>query len=208
MIKLKELLLEAANGTITSSDIYNFYFLFYYSQHEPNLFKTPYAQEMEHEVLTSIKNKYLIIFKELLVEQINKYISRKRIDVDFPVSHVSGKESVETLAMLMSKTYRSDMKRRNTVWDIAAETTVKLEKISNPKMLYLPINALNMVVHNTHTQILEKLIGGYELLQALNTCADVDPKYYAGRVSKDLRDILQTPSSNTHDPKGSVLASD
>lgn len=191
MIKLKELLLEAVSGNITPSDIYNFYFLFYYNSHEPALFNTDYAKEMEHEFLTSIKNKYLITFKELLAEQINKYISHKRIDADFPVSSVSGKDSAEKLAMLMAKTYRSDLKRRNDVWNVAAEGVVKLEKTSNPKMLYLPLNSLNMVVHNTQTKILGKLTSGCELLQALDACANVDPKYYVGRVSKDLRNILQ-----------------
>lgn len=197
MIKLRHLLNEIVSGVISSSDIYNFYFLYYYSQHEPQLLQTQYGQEMERQYLTSIKEKYVSTFKELLAEQINKYIKRGRVDTDFPNKPVSSKESAETLAFLMAKTFRSDMKRRNDVWNIAAQATMNLEKASNPKSMYLPINSLNMAVHNTETAILGKLTVGYNLLSALNACANVDPKYYVGKVSKDLRDILKNVDNNT-----------
>jgi len=195
MIKLKELLLENITGTITSTDIFNFYFLFYYSQHEPALLNTQFGREMEREYLTAMRNNYLITFKDLMVEQINKYIARGRIDPDFPVKKVTSKMSAQGLADLMAKTFRSDMERRNEVWDVAAQATANLEGITNPKFLYGPINALNMAVHNTHTAILGKLIVGHSLMSAYNACANVDPRYYAGRVSKDLRDILRNPDS-------------
>jgi len=193
MIRLKELLLEYVTGTITSGDIYNFYFLFYYNQFEPNLLNTSYARDIEREYLYAIKEKYLSTFKALLAEQINKYIGRKRMDPDFPTKQVSETDSAETLEFLMAKTFRSDMKRRNDVWNIAARATAQLEKITNPKLLYAPINALNMAVHNTNTLILGKLGGGYGLMQAYDACANADPKYYVGRVSKDLRDLLKNP---------------
>lgn len=197
MIKLRYLLNEIISGVISSSDIYNFYFLYYHSQHEPQLLQTQYGKEMERQYLTSIKEKYVATFKELLVEQINKYISKQRVDSDFPVKKVSSKDSAETLAFLMSKTFRTDMKRRNDVWNIAAKATADLEKINNPKSMYLPINALNMAIHNTNTLILGKLATGINLERALDACAKVDPKYYVGNVSKDLRDILKNVDDNT-----------
>lgn len=181
-------MLENTGGILSPRDIYNFYFLWTIQSYHPELLRTDYGKFIKDEYLNNFKAKYMAIFKRLLFEQIKKYVSRGRIDPDFPVDKLTPEASATELQALMQKTFRSDMKRRNDVWNMAAEFLTNLEKAKD-KDIFLWINQLNNAVHNTNTQILGKvshdLVHAYDMTDKAHSYKD-----YQQFVDKDLRQLL------------------
>ena len=188
MIKMKELLFESVGG-IFPSEIYNFYFLWYLYVNQPQLFQTDYGQFILDEYMKKLKEKYLDLFKKLMSEQIVKYVSRARIDPDFDKSKIRPTERAEVLWHQMEKTFRSDMKRRNDVWNMVGEYLTGLENASSVKDMFIYIDRLNSTVHNTQTLILGKLSSGNELMNAYNTAHNHNPQHWKQFVDKDIRQI-------------------
>lgn len=188
MIKLRHLLNENT-GELTSRDIYNFYFLITVASYHPEALKTDYGSFIESEYLKPLKAKYVSLFKKLMYDQLVKYVKRGRIDPDFPTNKLNPNLSGAELTSLMQKTFRSDMQRRNDVWNMAGEFLSKLEAAHNPKDIYLMIDRLNASVHNTQTSILGKV--SYDLVHTYDKIHNVKSiKELLPFVDKDLKQLL------------------
>lgn len=194
-MKLKKIIegLEEVQG-LSPRDIYNFYFLWYTAVHQPKLVSTPYGKEIMDHYLGNFRKKYVSIFRLYLARQIAKYISRGRVDPDFP--KLTGPElekmSGAQLRPLMAKTFRSDMQRRNDRWDMIAEFLENLEKASNAKDIFTWINQLNNAVHNTQTRVMDKTPNYYsELFKAFQTVDKATNPHLQLKslVDKDIRDL-------------------
>jgi len=197
MAKLKTLIKEIHDtGTIYPRDIYNLYYLEFVSSRYPEVVRTPYGQEIQSYYLGQLKEKYLKLFKYLLSKQIAKYVSRKRIDPDFDVSMLQN-PSTSDLKTMMAKTFRSDMKRRNDVWNAVADYTHGLEHSTSPSQIFVNINGLNNAIHNTGGKIMldpMKISNYSELHRAFETADKVKSsaqwELLKGLVDKDIRDLL------------------
>jgi len=189
MIKLKFLLLEAATGYISPTDIYNFYYLWYLFTNNSELFQTPYGKETLTYYTNEFKQICFPLFKKLVYKQIVKYVQRGRVDSDFPAGQPTENTSSKDLFLLMSKTFRSDLKRRNTRWESISEAVANLENANSPKEIFLWINQLFNATHNTETKIVDKISNYSELFRAFDTVSKHDPKYWKQYVSKDIRQL-------------------
>jgi hypothetical protein len=196
-MKLKELLKEAVRvptmPMISASNIYDFYFLWYTAVNAPSLVQTPYGNEVMTHYLAKWKEKYIRIFRDVIAKQISNYISGRRVDADFPknVDNLDNLSSME-LVNLMKKTYRSDMVRRNDAWNLAGEFLIKLENATTSKDIFVYINQLNNLTHNTGGQILDKMPNYYsEMLAAFEVVSKATnvQLQLKGLVSKDIRDL-------------------
>ena len=185
--RLLESLLEA-DGALTSQDVYNFYFLWWIHTQEPDKLHTQYGEHVLGEYLQSLRYKYITIFKKLLSDQLTKYAGLKRTDPDFDVSKTGVDQSPEILQHQAGKTYRTDMKRRNTVWNTVGEHLVALEHATAPDAIFVSIDRLNACVHNSGTLILGKVDD--RLMQAYETAANSKPEFWQKYVDKDLRQLL------------------
>lgn len=198
MIKVKSLIKEIHDtGTILPRDVYNLYYLEFVSSRYPALVQTPYGKEILSYYLSKLKEKYLNLFKTLLFKQIDKYFRRNRIDPDFDKSRLSPEASAKDLKDLMAKTFRSDMKRRNDVWNAVAGYVYGLEHATSPNDIFVNINGLNNSVHNTQGKILfdwTKVPNANELMQAFSVADGIKNgaqwELMKGKVDKDVRDLL------------------
>lgn len=210
MIILKKLLLKEvgelpAPNTMSSKDIYNFYFLWWVATNDPNLVATPFGKEVMNHYLNKLQEKYVRLFKAILAKQIAKYIQRGRVDPDFPKDALPQLQgmSVSQLQALMAKTFRSDMQRRNDVWDLAAGFVSKLENAGGTKDKFLYINQLNNVVHNTGSQIMDKFPNFYsELKPAFDRVhRATNPRLeFKPFVDKDIRNLLTQDIASGGEP--------
>lgn len=201
--------LEEVTG-ISPKDIYNFYFLWYTAVHQPKLVSTPYGKEVMDHYLQGFRQKYIKIFRLFLAKQIDKYVSRGRVDPDFPKVTLQDLMKMPTpeLRTLMAKTFRSDMKRRNDVWNLVAEFTENLERASNAKDIFTWVNQLNNAVHNTQTKVMDKLPNFYSELTKAFQVVDKATNIHLqlkSLVDKDIRDLWnQEEEGDPHemDPSG------
>jgi hypothetical protein len=188
-MNLKNLIREVHDtATLFPSDIFNLYFLEYLHSSAPQLFSTDYGEFILKTYTDALRKKYLTVFKHLLADQLKKYVSRKRTDPDFNTSAISSNANASTLHDLMRKTFRSDLKRRNDLWVLVGEYTMRLEQSSGLKDTFTYINMLNNSIHNTGTKILEKV--DFKLLHALDIVAKAKSiGEYEKFVDKDLRQL-------------------
>jgi hypothetical protein len=188
-MNLKNLIREIHDGlTIYPSDMYNLYYLEYLYSTQPDLFKTDYGEFILHTYTQALKKKYLTVFKQLLAEQLAKYVSRQRIDPDFNAKAIHPTANAATLLDLMRKTYRSDMKRRNDVWIHIAEFVQRLENSKASADIFVAISMLNNAVHNTNTSVLGKIDHSHELVSAFERAKNAKSiNDYEKFVDKDLR---------------------
>ena len=182
-------LLSEAGAYITTQDVYDFYYLWWLLLHQPEVFKTQYGEYILSDHTQRLRAKYISVFKKLLCEQLQKYLTRGRVDPDFDLKGITLAEPAEVLWHKMEKTWRSDMKRRNVVWNLIGEYLAGLEAATAPDKICLYLDRLNNCVHNTGTPILDKLKDGYALMQALDTVAGHAPNMWKNRVGKDLRQL-------------------
>lgn len=201
MIKLRQLLAETINldaDIIRKGDIYSFYYLWYIATTQPSAVATPYGKEVMKTYLQALKDKYVRLFRRLLIKQIAKYISRGRVDPDILSKNASELDSMSSseLQKLMAKTLRSDMTRRNERWDLVADFVTKLESASSANDMFLYINQLNNAVHNTQTQVMDKFPNFYSELKPAFDAVD---KIKSGNqwelmkglvTNKDIRGLL------------------
>lgn len=177
-----------AGDTLTGQDVYNFYFLWWVYTQEPDKLRSQYGAHVLGEYLHPLRQRYISIFKRLLSEQLTKYVERRRTDPDFDGGKVGVDQPSETLWHQMEKTYRSDMRRRNTVWNTVGEHLVALEQATSPYAVFTSIDRLNSCVHNTDTLILGKIDNS--LMRAYETAANSKPEFWQKYVDKDLRQLL------------------
>jgi hypothetical protein len=171
----------------TVSDIYSFYYL-------NTLFvngqaKGDYAKFIMDETVNRIKNRYIRIFSNLLKEQLVKYIKRKRVDNHVTQDKID-KASTFELWEMMKGTYRSDMKRRNDVWNLLAEYVYKLSNAQSLKDKFFFIDRINNCVHNTSEFMFSKFTNAPELLRAFDEIHNAQSlNAYKHKVTKDIREI-------------------
>jgi len=189
MIKLKSLLKENS-GNLSSKTIFDFYYLWYLYTNNPILFESNYGKFILENYTEEFKKICVDLFKKLVYKQIVKYVQRNRIDIDFPKGQPTGNTSSKDLLLLMKKTFRSDMKRRNTRWEGVAESVANLENSNSPKDIFLWVNQLFNAVHNTETKVMDKFPNYYsELLKAFDIVRDHNPQHWKQFVSSDIRQI-------------------
>jgi len=138
--------------------------------------------------LQDIKNKYLGTFIPLIQKQLYKYLERNRIDSNSFSEGDINTQNTENLDLYMKNTYRSDMTRRNVVWENLTKLVNELSKTSDSGNIIKIIDRINNNIHNTGDLILTKLDNGSELLKALDIChsSKVLPLFY---IDKPLRKI-------------------
>ena len=172
MILIKSLLIEAGIITdITPKDIYHLYYIDYILQSSPTVIQSQFAEEIITHYLSSIKNKYIKLFKELVYNQLVKYAERNRVDTDFNQNLLSPNMSCDDMHTLMQKTFRSDMKRRNDVWNHVTEYLLKLSNAKTFRDIIFSLNALNMAIHNTGAAIItdtHKIMNAAQLISAFD----------------------------------------
>lgn len=170
-------------------DIYNFYYIFsaysYGKIYDEDKSKAEF-------ILNEIKDKYLIVFKQVLINQIEKYIKEKRIDIDFDKSLINSDIDFNTIHSLISKTYRSDMVRRNVNWELISEYTLNLSKTNNFEKICFYIDRINNSVHNSGELFFDKLESADSLLKAFNAVhLSTTPRDYARFVSSEVRKLAR-----------------
>jgi len=202
MIQFRKLVKEIHDvETISAKDIFNFYYLWHFAVNEPKLANTSYSKEVIGYYTQQFKQKYLRLFSKLLYKQLAKYVSRGRVEPDFPTQMVTPSASPKDLAMMMKKTFRSDMKRHNDRWDLICDFTENLSNSTSAKDIFTWVNQLNNAVHNTKTNVLDKFPNYYsELVKAFDTVAKAkNMETLKGFVDKDIRD-LQNQNATEDEP--------
>ena len=176
-------------GDITPNMIYTFYYLEKMMiQHE-----TPEVKRELIKFLVQLKPMYIDTFSKLLIDQLSKYHSRKRVDSDFDMG--TNTSPVE-LARLIKKTFRSDMTRRNDLWNVCADNLVSLSQSNSLNTTILYIDRLNTCIHNANESMFYKLKDGYQLVQTMDVCKNFrDVRAFLPYVSRDYRDLY---------PKGNI----
>lgn len=168
-VKSFQLLLESetSENMFKPSTIIDFYLVSYLD----DVVNEEDKQILKDEIY-QIRNIYLESFKQILRNQIQKYISRGRLVKEYSRDEVLDADYPKLFEMIQSSR-RSDMKRKNKNWNMLAEYLVKLYKqrrdVDEIKML---IDRINNTVHNTGTSMLTKFKNKHDLLEALNLAAE------------------------------------
>ena len=174
------------NGELKPQDIYNFYYVTILFQ-EGSL--SAYGKSIAIPLIKGLKQKYIRNLVPLVQEQLYKYLKRGRLDPGaYERDHVTS-ASPGQLDDFMRATYRSDMKRRNTVWESLTGNLKALAAAISPNDVIHYIDRVNNDIHNTGELVLTKLPGGYKIADALNVANNANPKQLRGLVDKDLRDL-------------------
>lgn len=180
-----DILCEHYINYLEPHDIYNFYFLYTALQ----------TQEIEQvdqfyidEFAQNIKDKYLLVFRPIVVAQLHKYETHKRVDSDFKFKDGSFLD----IHNLMQKTFRSDMERRNKRWEELTYWLSKLEKEKSTKKILFDIDRINNTTHNTHESILSKFPNHDELLIAFDHCSEIkDIREFRPHISAIYRKMAR-----------------
>jgi len=174
---------------ITPKTLYNFYHLA--TLESQGRIKSEYGQGLMREYLNIYKQKYLETLGPLVADQIKKYIGRGRVDegVTDDVLEAAANDPA-ALDELMRQTYRSDMKRRNDVWNNITEHLKGLAAAGTPRDIIFRIDRLNNAIHNTNELLFSKFKNAGELMDAFEAINDArDERAYGRMVDKDLRNI-------------------
>ena len=198
MIKVKGLIKEIHDvETIHPRDIFNLYYLEYMISQHPEISKTSYGKETVQYYLQQLKEKYVRLFSKLLYFQILKYVQRGRVDHEFDKTKLSPDMLTRDLKDLMNHTFRSDMTRRNTVWNAVADYTHALDYATTPSSIMVNLNGLNNAVHNTGGKIIDdpgKVPNYRELRNAFDTADRIKNQnqweLIKTMVDKDIRDLM------------------
>jgi len=171
----------------SAADLYNFYYL-------NTLFvngqaKGDYAKFIMDETVNRIKSRYVRIFSDLLRDQLAKYIKRKRVDNHVTQDKIDSASPYE-LWELIQGTYRSDMKRRNDVWNLLGEYNYKLSTAQSLKDKFFFIDRINNCVHNTTELMFSKFTNASDLMRAFDEIHHAQSlNAYKHKVSKDVRAV-------------------
>lgn len=176
-------------GGITPKTLYNFYHLA--TLESQGRIKSEYGQGLMREYLNIYKQRYLETLAPLVSDQIKKYIGRGRVDE--PVTEESLNAAANdpvALDELMRQTYRSDMRRRNDVWNNITEHLRGLAAAGTARDIIFRIDRLNNAIHNTNELLFSKFKNAGELMDAFEAINDArDERAYSRNVDKDLRQI-------------------
>lgn len=180
---------EEMINELSPSDLYNFYYIA--TLVSMNKIQGEYANFIVKDFIPKLKSKYLRIFGELCYKQIKKYISRNRIDHDLTMELLEhNKDNYKMLDELMRKTFRSDMKGRNDVWNLITENLYKLSTSGSIKDICFYIDRLNNCIHNTNELIFSKFVNASKLMSAFDEIHNAPTlNAYKNKVAKDIREL-------------------
>ena len=156
--------------------------------------------QIAQHYLREIQQIYIAAFTELLTQQIEKYVQRGRVDMAqgkpaFDVRQIRAAPLDSRPALIksmMAKTFRSDMKRRNDVWDQIADHLQNLATTGVIDKICYYIDRINNSVHNTKTLVLDKFENGAAILQALDAVHNARrPTEYARFVEPEVRKLVR-----------------
>lgn len=192
--KLDKILKEETSEKITPKDIYSFYLATVLYQSDDIKNDKP-ALYVIHELMSSLKAKYIAEFRELIAKQLTKYHSRNRLDKGvYNISDLSNANPTD-MHKYMKSTYRSDMKRRNDVWESLTYHLSMLYKSNSLKHVIMYIDRINNDVHNTDENTISKLEDGYKLWDHLTEALDHVHKSRPRQLIKgsysDIRNIAR-----------------
>lgn len=174
---------ESKETGITPRLIYNFYFLYTYSQ---TVEMDSVGHFLVNDFARRIKEVYLFEFKRIVFDQLMKYERRGRIDSDFMIG-----DSFEKMDILMRKTYRSDMKRRNVNWEMLTGLLVSLDRAVEAYRIFFLVDRINNCIHNTGGSMMGKFINGGELTLALDRCHRlVDLREFRPFIDREYRRLV------------------
>ena len=175
-----------STGTLTPKDVYDFYWITY-------AFQTggvgPYGTTLVKHWLRDIKQKYLSVIGGLVQQQLVKYHSRRRIDPGAYTPDILPTAGAPDLDTYMKATYRSDMRRRNKVWESLTTNLSHLYRATDIKQTIFYIDRLNNDIHNTGELVITKLHNGEALLDALETAHSAEPRQLRALADRDLRKL-------------------
>lgn len=184
-------IIESLNvSRLSPRDLYNFYYLWTTILEKGT---NEYNSHVALKYLNRWKHIYIQIIGEIVYKQIRKYISRGRVDNDVTMEILEkNKTNYSKLNELMHKTYRSDMKRRNDVWNLITEYLEKLDRSNTIKDLFFYIDRLNNCIHNTSELLFSKFDNAQELIQAFEFIHYAkNLREYARFVDKEIRELSE-----------------
>ncbi len=155
-------------NAIYPRDIYSTYYMFLAMTMQPALMEDTYLKSVFDDYTTKIREKYLKCFTAVIYDQLLKYVSRKRVTPDFGKLGRIDQYSLAQMYELMKKTFRSDMQRQNTQWNMLCDFMVKLEAAHDTLSVLKLIDRINNTVHNTQESMVTKLPNGREMLSAFD----------------------------------------
>jgi predicted GNAT family acetyltransferase len=174
---------EEAESRLTPKVLYNLYYIS--TEGDPG---NDYGRSLQNEYVNKYKKLYLDVFSDLVKNQINKYIRKGRVDPFVTKEALQSAKSASQLDELMRGTYRSDMRRRNTVWNYVTEYLKELESAKTLEQRLFYMDRLNNAIHNTNELLFSKFSNASSLLQAFDTIANArDIRAYVRNVDRDLR---------------------
>lgn len=176
-------------ASLVPSDLFNFYYL--ETLRGQGRINNEYGNFIMKDVFTRTKNKYVKLFSHLVYNQIRKYIQRGRVDDDVTMELLDANmDNTKVLNDLMHKTYRSDMRRRNDVWNMVTEYLYKLSVSTSMKDIAFFIDRINNCIHNTRELLFSKFPNANTLTRAFDIIHNAQSlNEYKMNVSKDIRQI-------------------
>lgn len=184
---------KIASASLTAQDMYDFHGVSVLFNHYGNQLENYEKSELQ-TFLKNLKQKYLTTYRQLVVGQLSKYLSRGRTDKIYTAEHLNS-ANFSNLDLYMKSTYRSDMKRRNTRWEELTESLANLEKSNTTKTMLFHMDRVNNACHNIQTSADEyektmlKLPNGHELIQALDFCFSTSITELFRKLSYDVKHI-------------------
>jgi len=187
---------EKSESRLTPKTLYNLYYIS--TEGDPG---NEYGRSLQNEYIKKYKDLYLNVFSDLVKNQINKYIRRGRVDPFVTKEALKNAKSASQLDELMRGTYRSDMRRRNDVWNLVTEFLKGLESAQTRDQRLFYMDRLNNAIHNTDELLFSKFSNASDLMAAFNLIANArDVRAYSRNVDRDLR-----LSSDFGGPAGSFM---
>ena len=175
---------QEAETRLTPRTLYNLYYIA--TEPEPT---SEYGREITNEYIDKYKRLYVDVFSNLVRQQIQKYIGRGRVDSNVTKKSLDKADTPAMLDELMRGTYRSDMRRRNDVWNLVTEhlKNLSLAKTKKDKIFYM--DRLNNSIHNTQELLFSKFSNYRQLQEAFDSIHNArDTRAFSQRVDKDLRE--------------------
>jgi hypothetical protein len=176
---------QEAENRLTPRTLYNLYYIA--TEPEPT---SEYGRKITNEYIDKYKNLYIDVFSNLARQQIEKYIGRGRVDSNVTEKALDKADTPAMLDELMRGTYRSDMRRRNDVWNTVTEHLKNLSGATTKKDKIFYMDRLNNSIHNTQELLFSKFSNYRQLQEAFDSIHNArDTRAYSQRVDKDLREF-------------------
>jgi len=172
--------------TLDPSTITDFYLAYYLYQKIDD----DESQSLLKYVIIDVRQAYLNAMKPILIKQLQKYHSRRRIVGEYNPEDFS-RADYEKLYTLMKQSRRSDMNRINQRWNDLAELLKDLQANDrNVKEMAFLIDRINNTIHNTGESMLSKFPNRRQLEQTFDFAHKATIRQLINKSSNsDLKEI-------------------